>query len=499
MLSMKQLHTYSEDGKIFLKADHDSTEVIVKDGTEVIASAAFDSCRVKNIVLPSSVRVIEDDAFLRAHELEEINLPEGLTSIGFAAFRFCENLRSITLPHSLTHLGAYAFYGCSRLHTLIINGSFTWEDAWFDSNPFCVHWGYYNPFGYIQSISCIKNTNSNFVVEDGALYNADKTVLFRCSVKNTKITLPSTLEYIIEFAFENCRYLEKIDLPSNVFFVGKDAFSRCYSIREFVIPKSVHSIPDGCFSLCTNLAHLKLHKGIDEIEREAFFGCNKLEFIDYPRGLEKRLSMLMMDSGYEPVVHSPLRYSEYCTDIVEMLKWRGIDGLKKIADENAKLVIQGVETISGIDNIINELSTRFVQPQEDRIIRYSVALHQYLGIDCVRIDISRKKITKESPNWMLLIYINGEKISTFILGHSLHGIGRKREFPWDKINEPGTVYFRVPNQMPCMHCGKLSEELLWVNVSSDCKMGGSRGVLSFCPDCHMQVQYEETLHYIANR
>jgi hypothetical protein len=496
---MKQLHTYSRNGETFLKADHDSTEVVVKDGTEVIASAAFDSCRVKKITLPSSIRIIEDDAFLRAHELEEINLPEGITSIGFAAFRFCENLQSITLPHSLTHLGAYAFYGCSSLHTLVINGNFTWNESWFDKNPFSAHWGYYNPFGYIQSISCIKNTNPNFVVEDGALYSADKTVLFRCPVTNTSISMPRTLEFVLEFAFENCRYMEKIDLPSTVFFIGKDAFSRCDSIREFEIPKSVHGIPESCFSLCVNLAHLKLHKGIDEIDRDAFFGCYELEFIDYPRGHEKRLSQLMIDSGYEPVVHSPLRYSEYCGDIVEMLKWRGINGLKKIADENAKLVIQSEETISGIDKIINELSTRFVQPQEDRIIRYNVALHQYLGIDCIKINISRKKITRESQNWMLLIYIKGEKISTFVLGHSLYGTGRKSEFPWDKITKPGTMYFRVPNQMPCMHCGKLSNELLWVNVSHDCEMGGSRGVLSFCPDCHKQVQYEETLHYIANR
>lgn len=485
-------------GKQFLHAESNCKKVIVKEGTESIASSAFDSCRAETIILPNSLREIEDEAFLRAHQLKELILPEGLESIGFAAFQYCSSLQEITLPKSLKNLGAYAFYGCQKLQTIHINGTFTWNEAWFDKNPFNPHWGYYNPFGYLQSIKYITNTNPNFVVKDGALYNAEMTVLFRCSVLNTKINLPDSLEYIIEFAFDNCRYLEKIELPKQLHFIGKSAFSSCSSIREVIIPPAINRIPNSCFSLCKNLAHLKLHKGIEDMEEDAFFGCDQLEFIDYPKGHEERLYSLLNESGYEPVVHSPLQYTEYCKVMLRILMMNCWDDLRMIASDDVRLVLQGEKTVSGVDSVIIELSARFAGIIDPNPNNHAIKLHRNFGVDYLVISLFNKESLKHSE-LQFLFHIEHGKMTTIIVGTDLYGVSKKGKIGWNKIDSVKNSIVSIPNQMPCMSCGRLSEELSWVVIGADSSMGGYRGVLSFCPHCHEQIQYKETLHYISNR
>lgn len=58
--------------KQFLHAESNCKKIIVKEGTISIASSAFDSCRAETIILPNSLREIEDEAFLRAHQLKEL-------------------------------------------------------------------------------------------------------------------------------------------------------------------------------------------------------------------------------------------------------------------------------------------------------------------------------------------------------------------------------------------------------------------------------------------
>lgn len=484
-------------GKQFLHAESNCKKVVVKEGTESIASGAFDSCSAETVILPNSLRKIEDSAFLRARQLKEINLPEGLESIGFAAFRYCVSLQEIILPKSLKHLGAYAFYGCQKLETININGTFTWNEAWFDKQPFSSHWGYYNPFGYIQSIKYITNTNPNFVVKDGALYNAEMTVLFRCSVLSTKINLPDSLEYILEFAFDNCRYLEKIELPQQLNFIGKSAFGSCVYIREIIIPPKISRIPESCFSLCTKLAHLRLHEYIEDIEEYAFFGCYQLEFIDYPRGQKTRLYQLLLNSGFEPVVHSPLRYTECCQAISEMLRTGNVSKLREMVSDDVKMVVQGERSITGIDSIVKELESRFTTDEKDSFSMYEIHKHNTFDIDYIQMQLFRKK-EPTYQKWMLMIYIEQEKITKIIIGKSLYGVSPKGRYPWEQIDVKNSIK-SIPNQIPCIECGRLSEELVWVKVGVDTPMGGSRGILSFCPHCHKQIQYKEELHYIANR
>ena len=64
--------------------------------------------KIKSVVIPSSVKVIEPAAFIDCESLEKVTLPEGLLCIGRGAFRRT-GLTSVTLPEGLLCLGANAF------------------------------------------------------------------------------------------------------------------------------------------------------------------------------------------------------------------------------------------------------------------------------------------------------------------------------------------------------------------------------------------------------
>jgi len=128
--------------------------------------AFYDSVKLTELVLPSSIKYIAGGALERCHELKQIKLPSGVTlrtyalrnsgitsirvpgsvkwgsrhigqlsnlpkvtsilleegieSVPDAAFQFDANLEYLTLPTSLRHIGRYAFVGCSALTRLDI-------------------------------------------------------------------------------------------------------------------------------------------------------------------------------------------------------------------------------------------------------------------------------------------------------------------------------------------------------------------------------------------
>ena len=75
--------------------------------------------KIKSVVIPSSVKVIRDDAFSECEALEKVTLPEGLLYIGQNAFKFTA-LTSVTLPKSLLYIDYGAFAGCDNLSEINI-------------------------------------------------------------------------------------------------------------------------------------------------------------------------------------------------------------------------------------------------------------------------------------------------------------------------------------------------------------------------------------------
>ena len=64
--------------------------------------------------LPSSVTVLDEEAFAGDLSLTEIILQSGVTSIGNECFRECKNLYRIAIPQTVSSIGTDCFTGCLR-------------------------------------------------------------------------------------------------------------------------------------------------------------------------------------------------------------------------------------------------------------------------------------------------------------------------------------------------------------------------------------------------
>ena len=101
---------YSEDGVLYTDnilvvypENKENTIFQVPDGIVEIYSGAFYGVhRLEEIILPDTVKLVDDQAFMNCGNLQKINLPDGIEKIGALAFGNDVKLENAILPNSLT-------------------------------------------------------------------------------------------------------------------------------------------------------------------------------------------------------------------------------------------------------------------------------------------------------------------------------------------------------------------------------------------------------------
>ena len=80
---------------------------------------------VKEVKLPSTLKVIGSYAFYYCQGLETLTLPKGLTEIGSYAFSMMKKLNTITIPAKVTQIGEDVFSNCSNLQSIQVDAKNT--------------------------------------------------------------------------------------------------------------------------------------------------------------------------------------------------------------------------------------------------------------------------------------------------------------------------------------------------------------------------------------
>ena len=70
------------------------------------------------VVLPSTVKTLDSNAFYNCTQVTDINLPEGIDSIAYAVFVGCSSLKTLTIPASTRVMGYGNFTGCTSLESI---------------------------------------------------------------------------------------------------------------------------------------------------------------------------------------------------------------------------------------------------------------------------------------------------------------------------------------------------------------------------------------------
>jgi hypothetical protein len=100
-----------------------------------------------------------------------------------------------------------------------------------------------------------------------------------------KVTLPDTLEEIVDNAFANCMKLNEVTLNClNCFrsYHSKNSytFANCVNLRLVHLAETFAEIGEGMFFGCSNLHFMNIPNSVHLIDSWAFYNCSSLERID---------------------------------------------------------------------------------------------------------------------------------------------------------------------------------------------------------------------------
>lgn len=216
----------------------------IPDDVRVISKQAFEDVCVKEVILPTGLESIEDEAFKNS-TLRKIDLTN-VKAMGDRVFEFSE-LREVTYSKHLTYVPEMCFKN-SKLAAFKIPKQVT-----------------------ALKTGCFENTNLKTINLSGII-TLDNGIFFNC-LSLREIILPETITEIPDNFCLRCQCLEKIDL-SHVKAIGTNAFSGCSNLNTGSLSAKIYQYAfEG-----TAIRHLEI-KDISKIHEGAYRCCDKLESV----------------------------------------------------------------------------------------------------------------------------------------------------------------------------------------------------------------------------
>lgn len=268
----------------YLFSDMKSLHTIkLPNSMEIMGQYLFVGCEsLTSVTLPKSLKTLPDWTFSSC-----FNQNDNLTSIliddsnpyyssdGSALFDkyktkmffAVKSLREYAIPSSVSEIIQEAFYNCRHLKTLVLPLRLK-----------SVNGHHFSNCDSLYSIS-VDEKNPYLCSDGSALYNKDKSELVFVYHTVRKMSIPSSVTKIGDYAFYNCTNLSSLTLPSGVKEIGFSAFQGCKSLTSVTIPSGVKYISSFTFYGCESLRFINLPSDLKYIGEEAFEGCTGLTSI----------------------------------------------------------------------------------------------------------------------------------------------------------------------------------------------------------------------------
>ena len=112
---------YTAEKKRLVYCMSNEASFTVPEGVTVIGEMAFRGKKqLKNIIIASTVKEIEHDAFYDCDELDNVYVPASVKEIKSYAFAECDKLKKITFAGVPAKLSRHVFDDCDQLHDIIV-------------------------------------------------------------------------------------------------------------------------------------------------------------------------------------------------------------------------------------------------------------------------------------------------------------------------------------------------------------------------------------------
>ncbi len=198
-----------------------------------IGRSAFEDCySLLSIALPEGIEMIQGNTFSYCEKLVQVTLPSTLTEIGWGAFSYCYALKDIQIPASVTRIGTSAFAGCRSLTSLVLpEGLVGIEASTFAECTKLVEINIPDSVTYIGA-KAFADCYYLVEVENNVSYVDNWAVEFEHGFVD--VTLREGTVGIARSTFEMVGVLERLTIPSSVKYIGEYAFFSNTILKEIV-------------------------------------------------------------------------------------------------------------------------------------------------------------------------------------------------------------------------------------------------------------------------
>ena len=287
-------------------AEADEEDFLIEDGV----LSGYNGCDAV-IVIPDNVTEIGYSAFSDNENITTVDISAGVKTIGEYAFQGCSSLETVMLPDGLESIGSYAFDSCSALEEITLPDAVSVSSEAFSNSPTRLFaalgsqtakdLGRNGCYFHIAGNSDLRlRYQCDYVYDDETGQTIDTIYTLYAGAYNTDISvanIPSGVQFIEDYGFENCASLTEITIPETVESIGSYAFYNATSLESVDIPLSVKSIGSYAFEGCSLLSTVTLHEGLEEIGSDAFTSCPALLSLTIPSSVNS------FGSHYDTSIH----------------------------------------------------------------------------------------------------------------------------------------------------------------------------------------------------
>lgn len=212
-------------------------ELVIPDGVAKINDHAFAHYEdLRSVTFSDSVTTIGKSAFLESG-ISTVHFGKNVEKICAGAFMYT-HLSDITIPSSVKVIEQNAFSYIDNLYRVNIDSIESWFNISFENNDA-------NPLSNNASLYLNETPVTEAIFPEGItevpafIYSGCKSIV--------SVNIPGTVTTIGEHAFSNCPELETVVMNSGVKTLGEYAFCACDNLENVTLSDTLTSIEGGAF------------------------------------------------------------------------------------------------------------------------------------------------------------------------------------------------------------------------------------------------------------
>ena len=243
-----------------------------------IGGGAFGSTGLKNLVLPTSVKEVCDEAFcgcpistlnlgkvekvgscaFMSTAIEELTIPATLIETGYETFSWNGAMKKVIFEDGCTKVFDTMFHGNENLSEVVLPNTITEIQD--------------RAFRACKSLSTVAWPNKLERIGEQAFQESGIT----------SAVLPISMKWIGNEAFNKCQELVDVDIVY-IEHLGYSGFSECPKIKKICLPSTIviDEYSWGAFAWDSGLEEIEFFEGTTRIDNLAFIGCENLKSLPY--------------------------------------------------------------------------------------------------------------------------------------------------------------------------------------------------------------------------